>query len=223
MRVLRWIVALVFILGLAVFLIARWAEPKKAPNSLLFYGGSIVSMSAEGEVEALWIRDGRIERLGSFEELRTASGEDVKLVDLAGATLMPGFIEPHTHPLASAMLGAAIDVSGFTHGSREELMATLHEATSGFSPQPWIIAFGWDPIMMRGLAPPTLEELDELFPDKPLVILTQAMHEAFANSAALAAAGISRDTQDPQRTARRRSAASPPAGRLHRSLRASFQ
>lgn len=197
MRLVRRIVALVFILALAAFLVARWAGPKKAPGSLLFHGGSIVSMSAEGEVEALWIRDGRIERLGSFEELRTASGEDVKLVDLAGATLMPGFIEPHTHPLASAMLGAAIDVSGFTHGSREELMATLHEATSGFSPQPWIIAFGWDPIMMRGLAPPTLEELDELSPDKPLVILTQAMHEAFANSAALAAAGISRDTQDP--------------------------
>ena len=110
---------------------------------------------------------------------------------------MPGFIEPHTHPLASALLGSAIDVSGFTHDSRAEIMETLREAMDGFLPQPWIIAFGWDPIMIRGLEPPTLAELDELSPDKPFVILTQAMHEAFANSAALREAGITRDTPDP--------------------------
>jgi hypothetical protein len=95
------------------------------------------------------------------------------------------------------MLGAAIDVSGFRHESRAELMETLGNAMDGFLPQPWIVAFGWDPIMLRNLAPPTRAELDELSPDKPLVVLTQAMHEAFANSAALTAAGISRDTPDP--------------------------
>ncbi|MBW2552272.1 MAG: amidohydrolase family protein, partial [Deltaproteobacteria bacterium] len=62
---------------------------------------------------------------------------------------------------------------------------------------PWIIAFGWDPLMVRDLDPPTLAELDELSPDKPFVILTQMMHEAFANSAALRESGITRDTADP--------------------------
>ena len=76
-------------------------------------------------------------------------------------------------------------------------MATLDEAIEGFTPQPWIIAFGWDPIMVPRLEPPTLDELDALSPDKPLVILTQMMHEAFANSAALREAGIDRDTPDP--------------------------
>jgi hypothetical protein len=197
MRVFRWIVAASVVIGLALVLVAQWAEPKQAPRSVLFHGGSIVSKSAAGEVEAMWIRDGRIERIGPFADVRAAAGGDVELVDLGGATLMPGFIEPHTHPLASAMLGTAIDVSGFTHASREELMTTLREATDGFTPQPWIIAFGWDPIMLRDLTPPTLQELDDLSSEKPLVILTQAMHEAFANSAALTAAGISRETPDP--------------------------
>ncbi|MBW1755912.1 MAG: amidohydrolase, partial [Deltaproteobacteria bacterium] len=71
------------------------------------------------------------------------------------------------------------------------------EAMDGFLPQPWIIAFGWDPLMVRDLDPPTLAELDELSPDKPFVILTQMMHEAFANSAALRESGITRDTADP--------------------------
>ena len=163
----------------------------------MFHGGPIITMGSAGEVEAIWVREGRIESIGNLPDVRTAGGADATLVDLDGATLMPGFIEPHTHPLASAMLGAAIDVSGFTHGSRNELMATLREAVHGFTPQPWIIAFGWDPIMLEGLAPPTLDELDALSPEKPLVVLTQAMHEAFANSAALEAAGISRETPNP--------------------------
>ncbi|UCH28834.1 MAG: amidohydrolase [Myxococcales bacterium] len=197
MRMLRVAVVLSVALGIAGFLLVRWATPDTAPRSLVFLGGPIVTMSEPSAVQALWVHDGRIEALGSAADVKSSAGPDVEVFDLEGATLMPGFIEPHTHPLASAMLGAAIDVSGFTHDSREELMETLREATGGFLPQPWIIAFGWDPIMLRDLTPPTLEELDALSPDKPFVILTQAMHEAFANSAALRAAGIARDTPDP--------------------------
>jgi len=194
---LRWVAALTIAMGLTVVLGLHWAEPNRAPSSIVFHGGPVITMASVPEVEAIWIREGRIERLGNFAEVVSAAGTEADLVDLDGATLMPGFIEPHTHPLASAMLGAAIDVSGFKHDTRDELMATLRKETRGINPQPWIIAFGWDPIMLRGLTPPTLRELDELSPDKPFVVLTQAMHEAFANSAALAAAGISRDTPDP--------------------------
>jgi len=196
MRVVRVLIAVVIILGLLAAWLVVWAKPGTAPESIVFLGGPIVTMAEPSTVEAMWIKDGRIASLGSRSDVRKAAG-DAEVIDLQGATLMPGFIEPHTHPLASAMLGAAIDVSGFRHDSREELMETLREATNGFTPQPWIIAFGWDPIMLRDLAPPALEELDALCPDKPFVILTQAMHEAFANTAALRASGITKDTPDP--------------------------
>ncbi|MBW2162150.1 MAG: amidohydrolase [Deltaproteobacteria bacterium] len=197
MRILRVIgFALVIVLG-AVALFLHWAEPDTAPSQMVFVGGDIVTMAEPLVVEAMWISDGRIERLGSADDVRAAAGSDAKVVDLAGATLMPGFIEPHTHPLATALLGSAIDVSGFKHDSRAEVMETLREAMDGFLPQPWVIAFGWDPLMVRDLDPPTLAELDELSPDKPFVILTQMMHEAFANSAALRESGITRDTADP--------------------------
>lgn len=197
MGVLRGLgIALIVVLG-ALLVFVRWAEPEQVPRDLLFVGGDIVTMAEPALAEAMWVKDGRIKRLGTADELRAAAGSDAEVVDLKGATLMPGFIEPHTHPLATALLGSAIDVSGFTHDSRAEVMETLREAMDGFLPQPWILAFGWDPIMVRDLDPPTLAELDELSPDKPFVILTQAMHEAFANSAALRAAGIRRDTPDP--------------------------
>ncbi|MFA9412082.1 MAG: amidohydrolase [Deltaproteobacteria bacterium] len=189
-------IALLLLLGAGVFFL-RWAAPDEAPQSLVFLGGEVITMVEPLEVEAIWVKDGLIQLLGTRSEVLEAAGTDVHRVDLDGATLMPGFIEPHTHPLATALLGAAIDVSGFRHESRAEMMATLEDAIEGFTPQPWILAFGWDPIMVPQLEPPTLEELDALSPDKPLVILTQMMHEAFANSAALREAGIDRDTPDP--------------------------
>jgi predicted amidohydrolase YtcJ len=189
-------VALVVLAGVALVFV-RWAVPEKAPSNVVFLGGDIVTMAEPPVVEAMWIKDGRIEQLGGASDLRAAAGPDAQAIDLEGATLMPGFIEPHTHPLATALLGTAIDVSGFTHDSRVEVMETLRDAMDRFLPQPWILAFGWDPIMVRDLDPPTLAELDELSPDKPFVILTQMMHEAFANSAALRESGITRDTPDP--------------------------
>jgi len=197
MGVLRAIgIALIVVIGTAVFFV-RWAEPKSAPIEVVFIGGDIVTMAEPPVVEAMWIKNGRIGQLGSADDVRAAAGSNAKVVVLDGATVMPGFIEPHTHPLATALLGSAIDVSGFNHDSRAEIMETLREAMDGFLPQPWILAFGWDPIMVRDLDPPTLAELDELSPDKPFVILTQMMHEAFANSAALRDSGITRDTPDP--------------------------
>jgi hypothetical protein len=197
MKALRIIGILLIVVLFVAIVFVRWAEPDTAPDELVFLGGDIVTMAEPPLVEAIWVREGRIEQLGSADEVRAAAGSSARVVDLDGAVLMPGFIEPHTHPLASALLGSAIDVSGFTHDSRAEIMETLRKALDGFLPQPWITAFGWDPIMIRGLEPPTLAELDELSPDKPFVILTQAMHEAFANSAALREAGITRDTPDP--------------------------
>lgn len=197
MRLFRVIgIGLSIVAGVA-FLLLRWSEPDTASSNLLFLGGDIITMAEPPVAEAMWIKNGRIERLGGVDEVRAAAGPDAEIVDLEGATLMPGFIEPHTHPLATALLDSAIDVSGFTHDSRAEVMETLREAMDGFLPQPWIIAFGWDPIMVRDLDPPTLAELDALSPDKPLVILTQMGHEAFANSAALRESGITKDTPNP--------------------------
>ena len=63
-----------------------------------FLGGDIVSMAEPSLVEAMWISGGRIEKLGSEDAVRAAAGSKAEVVDLEGATLMPGLIEPHTHP-----------------------------------------------------------------------------------------------------------------------------
>ncbi|MGB5810546.1 MAG: amidohydrolase [Polyangiales bacterium] len=196
----RWLRAFAIVLVLMLAAMAAfvtWAAPPSASESLVFVGGTILTMAEPSVVEALWVERGRVRATGAQEDVLRAAGPDADVFNLGGATLMPGLIEPHTHPIATAMLGSAIDVSGFTHDTPEQVRAALEKGVQGFTPQPWIVAFGWDPVMMPDLAPPTLEELDALSPDKPLVVLTQMMHVAYANSAALRDAGLSKDTPDP--------------------------
>jgi len=174
-----------------------WAlQPDKVSNNLVLLNGTIVTVDDEMHIaEALWIKDGRIMAVGAKADvLAHADGADT--YDLDGKTVIPGLIEPHTHPFASALLGQAVDVSGFKYSSRYDIIKALEDAAvTGSGP---IIAFGWDPVLIKELTAPSLAELDRIAPDRPLVILTQMMHDAYANSAAYAAAGITRDTPDPE-------------------------
>jgi len=177
---------------------ALWLKPAGAGRNLIFTGGPIVTgVRGAAEPEAVWVQNGRIVAIGALAEIQAISG-GADTIDLAGNTLMPGLIEPHTHPLATATLGAAIDVSGFTNKSRAEVIESLKAGIAGGGNGGWIVAFGWDPVMLADLTAPTLEELDALSPDKPMIILTQMMHDAYANSLALEAAGITASSPNPQ-------------------------
>jgi predicted amidohydrolase YtcJ len=187
------------LLALALLATAWISRSPGAPRAAVFVAADIVTMSsALDSATAVFVEDGVISGIGSTDAMRKLAGTDTAVIDLGTATLLPGLIEVHTHPLAAALLGTTIDVSGFTHDSRSEVMQTLAEATEKFSLGAWLVAFGWDPLLIDDLEPPTLAELDALSPDRPLVVLTQMMHDAYANSAALAAAGIDENTPNPQ-------------------------
>ncbi|WP_417494479.1 amidohydrolase [Maricaulis sp.] len=199
------------------FLLLAWGISLRAPSApqhQIFHGGTIRTMAGDATVEAVYVRDGVIIAAGSRAEIDAAAPWNAKRVNLLGGTLVPGLIEPHTHPLASAQLGAAVDVSGVSHASRDEIMDTLRRAAGQRGLTPWIIAFGWDPAMLDPLPPPSLAELDAIAPERPMIILTQMMHEAFANSAALAAAGLGSTTPDPENGQFERDADGNLTGRL---------
>ena len=193
----RFLMGLAGLALIATGLVAGLArEPRRAGHAV-FLNGDIRTLTDAGTVEAMYVRDGRIVATGNRADILASAPPRARRIDLEGGTLTPGLIEPHTHPLATALLGAAVDISGLRFDSRDAIMARLAEAVDEPGPSPWLIAFGWDPVMLDGMTPPPLAELDALSPERPMVILTQMMHEAFANSAALAAAGITADTPDP--------------------------
>jgi len=165
---------------------------------LIFFGGNILTMDDnQPVVEAIAVEDGRITAIGTKENIIKLRSWRTKIVNLQGKTLMPGLIEAHCHPIATAILSQVVDISGFIYNSRAEILATIGSAVEKASPGKWVLAFGWDPVLVKDLRNPTLAELDSISTEVPIFILTQMMHQAFVNNAVYKTAKITRNTPDP--------------------------
>jgi hypothetical protein len=168
------------------------------PARTIFFGGPIITMDpGRPFAEALAVEGRRILAVGTRAEVMALINDRTRLVDLAGRTLMPGLIEPHSHPLISALLYDWVDLSAFSHAGPEEVMAALKQGVERARPGEWVSAFGYDPILLRGLKSFTADQLDVIAPDNPVFIMIQSMHTMFVNHAALKRAGVTEDTPQP--------------------------
>ncbi len=139
------------------------------------------------------MQGGRILAVGADEEVPGGT----ESVDLGEGWALPGLIEPHGHPGEASLLlsDLVIDIRPVTATTADEVMAKLRDAVSACPAA--IMANGWDPLLQVGLTTPTLQQLDALAGDVPLVIVHNSGHSAYFNSAAARAAGVDRDTPDP--------------------------
>ncbi len=147
--------------------------------------------------EAVAVADGRVLAVGSVDDVMAYRTTATDLVDLGGDALLPGLIEPHTHPDLCGQLYSWVDVSGFTHDSVEGVENALSHAIAQAKPGEWVYAFGLDFMLTPDLGTWDRDRLDAMAPDNPVAIMIQSMHTAFANSAALAASGIDESIEDP--------------------------
>ncbi len=111
--------------------------------------------------------------------------------------MMPGFIGVHTHPDLTAYLYGFVDLSGFTHRTKEEVWAKLRQAVKETKKGEWIFCRGFDPMLVPGLTAPDIQFLDSVAPDHPVLILAQSLHSAWANSLAFKKLGVTATTPDP--------------------------
>ncbi len=167
---------------------------QKADTIIL--GGTVVPVTGP-PTEAVAIRGERILAVGRREDVLAWKGSGTEVVDLRGATLLPGLIEPHTHPDLSAQVYAWVDVSGFSHPAEALVEEKLRAAVRAAGPGEWVFAFGLDPMLTSDLGRWDRDRLDALAPANPVVVMLQSMHTVFVNSLALKAAGITEETSDP--------------------------
>ncbi|WP_260329410.1 amidohydrolase [Actinoplanes lutulentus] len=126
--------------------------------------------------------------------------------------VMPGFQDAHVHPLAAGLLEMwcdlrpAADTAGYADLIRD--YAARHPEL------PWIVGGGWYSAFFPG-DEPTAAELDRIVPDRPVYLLGSDLHDAWVNSAALSAAGITAGTPDPAGGRIARTTGGAPAGTLH--------
>ncbi|MEZ4520295.1 MAG: amidohydrolase [Thermomicrobiales bacterium] len=164
---------------------------------LLLRNANVLTIDpAMPRAEAVAIRDGRIVAVGSNDEIDGLASSVSRAVDLDGATVMPGFIDAHTHFVSGGMTLSRVRLGGiFT--MREWQQAVLEKARAA-KPGVWVVGRGWDDTKRIDTdALPTKEELDAVSPENPVYLGRADGHVGWANSLALKEAGISRDTDDP--------------------------
>ncbi|NYS25078.1 amidohydrolase [Rhodobacteraceae bacterium 2376] len=156
-----------------------------AGADMLIRNARVLTMDPDRpRAHAVAVRDGRVQALdASAEALATP---DTQVIDAGGATVLPGFIESHMH----LFMGGAELLHLPVHGI--EGAAPLTEAVRDYAARhphlPLIIAQGAEYDMVGH--PTTRADLDAVLPDRPLVLVASDHHTAWANTAALRAAGI---------------------------------
>lgn len=168
----------------------------------IYINGKIITVNDRDEiVQAVGVKSGRIIKVGSNEEINTVKGKSTKVVDMEGKTVVPGFIDGHSHfmdlggfetvSLAAPPVGSVNNISDIV----EELKK--YKAKKQLKTGEWIIGFGYDQDELEEKRHLTKEDLDRSFPDNPVLAVHISGHMLVANSAALKLAGINGDTKDP--------------------------
>ena len=182
---------------------------------LVLAGGRVVTCDRRRPTaEAVGVRDGRIVSVGETAAVRAALGPDSREIDLAGRTLVPGFIDAHNHFLSTAESFSAIDARDPSVHSTADLMALVDAAAERTEPGRWVRGFGMDFTRFPEGRPPTRWDLDEVTREHPIVILHVSGHYALVNSRALEARGIGDDVRDPVGGSFERDEAGRPTGLL---------
>lgn len=186
----------------------------QAPADLVLHGGRVLTLDDEGPAQptAVAVRAGRIVAVGDDAAALALRGPATEVVDLAGAVVVPGFCDSHAHLYGLGKALAQIDL--VDAGSAAECAARVAAAMAAAPGDAWLEGRGWDQNDWPDKAWPTRRQLDEVTGDRPAYLRRVDGHAAWANSAALAAAGITRATADPDGGQILRDAAGEPTGVL---------
>jgi predicted amidohydrolase YtcJ len=163
-------------------------------QGLVLRGVAITMDPRRPEVEAVGIRGGLIEAVGSAEEVRATAGEGAEVVELDGAVL-PAFIDAHHHYSLAAFDAGTPDLHLPPGSSIADVLGLVEQAVGGGDG--WLRLQGYDPAKLREGRGPRVDELDEVCPDRPLLLIAFSFHDGCLNSRGLAEMGWGRGSADP--------------------------
>ncbi|MFN5163261.1 MAG: amidohydrolase [Cyanobacteriota bacterium] len=166
-----------------------------AAAASLYSGGDILTMAGPKPVyaEALVEKGGRITYVGPLAGAIRAAGPAARKVNLAGRTMLPGFINAHGHFIYFGK--NLIDADLFGAGSIEEIVRRMQLQAAKVAPGEWIVGFGFTGTALPRY--PSVAELDAVSADRPVMVVDSSGHAGAFNSAALRAAGVSAATPAP--------------------------
>ncbi|QOL24598.1 amidohydrolase [Thalassotalea sp. LPB0316] len=174
-------------------------SPVVEQQTTVFTGGTILTVDTEfSQAEAMAIRGNKIIAVGAKDKVLASAGANVKVVELHGKTMLPGFIDPHTHVVAGSIVDDIMEYVGMARfDAVDQVLAHLTMLAQQKAEGEWIVARNFDPSIQTGLDELTFKELDAISTQHPIFVLNASGHLAYANSKAFEVAGIPDDIKNP--------------------------
>ena len=178
----------------------------------LFYNGTLLTQDpALPRAEALAVKNGRIEAVGSRGDVENLAGPETERIDLEGRTLLPGFNDSHVHVWkVGQLLTGILDLRATA--SLEELKAVVRHRDRELPEGKWLLGRGYNEQFLAEGRQPTRWDLDLAAPHRPVALTRTCGHMIVGNSRALALAGVDRATADPAGGAVARDSYGEPTG-----------
>ena len=190
----------------AAALLAALPASAQTVAERIWSGGPVLTMNdAAMRAEAVAEAGGRIIAVGRKAEVMRLKGPATQLIDLKGRALLPGFVDAHGHVVMGGLQALSANLLAPPDGEvkniaslQQTLRAWMAANDAAVKKIDLAIGFGYDSASLAELRHPTREELDAVSDQVPIVVVHQSGHMGVLNSKALALAGITADTPDPE-------------------------
>ena len=171
-------------------------DPDAAPDLIVVNGRVLTQDDANLSATAFAVKNGRFSAVGSDADIRNlAAGGRTQVMDVEGMTVLPGFIDAHSHP-SGAGLNALKNVNT-NLGSIARIQAALGERAQRTPPGEWIIGYMYDDTKQEEGRPLNRRDLDAVSTEHPIVVGHRGGHTGVYNSKAFELAGVTVNTPDP--------------------------
>jgi predicted amidohydrolase YtcJ len=203
-----------------ILLATSVAAAQNPPDTIFLHGNVLTGTHLRSndpsptpaKVTAIAIANGKVLAAGTDADLLKLKGPKTQVIDLHGAFAMPGFNDAHTHIAEAGRQKLSVNLVGVHSLAEMQQRIRIYVATAG--PGTWILGGGWDHTLWVDNKLPSRTDLDQVTAGHPAFLVRVDGHMAVANSAALAAAGITSATPDPSGSKIDRDASGDPTGIL---------
>src|SRR3989475_5357061 len=180
-------------------LILLWVVPTAstpAAADLVLINGNIYTVNEkQPHAEAIAVKADRIVFVGSNAGAKKFQDTNTRVVDLHGATVVPGMTDAHYHFIGVGQREMNLNLEGITN--LEDFLAKVKQRVDQAKPGEWVTGRGWIETFWKPPVFPTRWDLDKISPNNPVFLTRADGHGAVANSAALKLGGVTKDTKDP--------------------------
>lgn len=163
----------------------------------VYFNGAIYTVNPNQEwAEAMVLKKGVIQFVGTSEEAKNRASQDAQMIDLEGSFAMPGIHDVHLHPLEAATNNFQFIVDD-TVEDPEEYADDVADAVAQNPGNGWLLGWGhWIDVPLSAERLPK-EIIDDVAPDRPVAIMEQTSHSIWCNSKALELMGVDENTPNP--------------------------